>query len=63
MMAIFSYGFPTAVDNFLKAKCQLDTLSNYETLIQVAAETGYVTPNDLETLKVWRKSPDKWNVE
>lgn len=63
MTAIFTYGFPAAVDNFLKAKCQLDTLSNYETLIEVAAETGYITKNDLETLKVWRQAPDKWNSE
>lgn len=62
MAAIFTYGFPAAVDNFLNSKCQLDTLSNYEALIQVAAETGYVTPNDLEALKIWRQAPDKWNA-
>jgi orotate phosphoribosyltransferase len=63
MAAIFTYGFPSAVDNFLKAICQLDTLSNYEALIQVASETGYVTPTDLDTLKVWRQAPDKWNAD
>jgi orotate phosphoribosyltransferase len=62
MTAIFSYGFPAAVDNFLKATCQLDTLSNYEALIQVASETGYVTPSDLDTLRIWRQAPDKWNA-
>lgn len=63
MTAIFTYGFPVAVDNFLKAACQLDTLSNYETLIQVASETGYVSSSDIETLKIWRQAPDKWNKE
>jgi orotate phosphoribosyltransferase len=63
MTAIFTYGFPAAVDNFLKAKCQLNTLSNYETLVEVASETGYVTKNDLDTLRVWRQAPDKWNSE
>ncbi|MBN1951993.1 MAG: orotate phosphoribosyltransferase [Bacteroidales bacterium] len=60
MLAIFSYGFPKAVDNFSEAKCQIDTLSNYETLIQIASETGYVSENEIETLREWRKSPDTW---
>jgi orotate phosphoribosyltransferase len=63
MIAIFSYGFSAAVDNFLREACQLDTLSNYETLIQIASESGYVSKNDLETLKVWRQAPDKWNSD
>jgi orotate phosphoribosyltransferase len=61
MTAIFSYGFPDAVDNFLKAGCRLDTLSNYEILIQLAAETGYVTADDIQTLKNWRTAPHLWN--
>ncbi len=63
MTAIFSYGFPAAVDNFLKGVVQLDTLSNYSALIQVASETGYITSDDMETLKAWRKAPEKWNAE
>nr|MBC8146473.1 orotate phosphoribosyltransferase [Bacteroidota bacterium] len=39
MVAIFTYGFDTAEDNFKKAKCKLFTLSNYETLIKQALET------------------------
>ncbi len=60
MTAIFSYGFPDAVDNFLKAQCKLDTLSNYEILVQIAAETGYVTKDELDTLREWRKAPQLW---
>jgi orotate phosphoribosyltransferase len=60
MVAIFSYGFPDAVENFLNAGCNLDTLSNYEILIQIAAESGYVTNEELGTLKEWRKSPQIW---
>jgi orotate phosphoribosyltransferase len=60
MVAIFSYGFPDAVDNFLKAGCNMDTLSNYETLIQIAVESGYVTKDELDTLKEWRKAPNLW---
>jgi len=63
MVAIFTYGFQTAVDNFLKAQCRLDTLSNYETLIETAINKGYVSDKELDTLKEWRKTPDKWGKE
>lgn len=60
MIAIFTYGFSTAVDNFLNAKCPLNTLSNYEILIEAAIKSGYVSEKELDTLKEWRKNPDKW---
>ena len=60
MVAIFTYGFPSAVENFLNAGCKLDTLSNYDTLVETAVETGYVSSTNLETLKIWRKAPDTW---
>lgn len=61
MVAIFTYGFPTAEDNFAQAACVLDTLSNYETLIDIAVEDQYILSDDLSTLKEWRNAPDKWN--
>lgn len=60
MLAIFSYGFQKAVDNFHKNDCILDTLSNYEALIEEAAKSGYVKESDVEVLKQWRTSPDTW---
>ncbi|MBN2484840.1 MAG: orotate phosphoribosyltransferase [Bacteroidales bacterium] len=60
MVAVFTYGFQTAVDNFSKNNCRLDTLSNYEVLIEHATETGYVKPSQVEILKEWRKSPATW---
>ncbi|MEG2759219.1 MAG: orotate phosphoribosyltransferase, partial [Rikenellaceae bacterium] len=61
MVAIFTYGFPLSVENFAKASCALDTLSNYETLIDIAVKENYIISSDLETLKDWRKAPEKWN--
>ncbi len=63
MVAIFTYGFSDAVDNFSKAQCKIDTLSNYETLIRIAVESGYVTTNELDTLKEWRKAPHLWKQQ
>lgn len=61
MVAIFTYGFPTAAANFEKAGVALDTLSDYNTLIELATEQGYVKPEEVETLREWRKAPDVWN--
>lgn len=60
MAAIFTYGFQTAVENFERAGVQLDTLSNYNTLIELAVEQNYIQPDQLETLRHWRKAPDTW---
>ena len=60
MVAIFTYGFPTAEQNFTNAGVKLDTLSNYNTMIEMAIEQGYVHPDELETLKEWRRDPASW---
>ena len=61
MVAIFTYGFPTATANFEKAGVELETLPNYNTLSELAAEQNYIKPEEMETLREWRKSPDTWN--
>jgi orotate phosphoribosyltransferase len=60
MAAIFTYGFPHAVNNFSKNNCKLDTLSNYEILLEHALESNYIKTEDLEILREWRKAPDTW---
>jgi orotate phosphoribosyltransferase len=62
MLAIFTYGFSTAADNFEKANCQLITLSNYNALLELSLETGYISASQTETLKSWRQAPDKWGI-
>jgi orotate phosphoribosyltransferase len=61
MAAIFSYGFPKAEQNFIDAHCVLYTLSSYDTLIELALETGYISDHHLQTLHEWRKAPETWN--
>ncbi|MGQ1785874.1 orotate phosphoribosyltransferase [Saccharicrinis sp. GN24d3] len=60
MAAIFTYGFQTAVDNFTEKVVKLNTLSDYQTLIAVAAQTGYVSTDDVKTLSSWRNDPAHW---
>ena len=60
MMAIFTYGFETAENNFKEKNIELTTLSNYKELLKEALNTGYITENQVETLNNWRKQPAEW---
>jgi len=60
MLAIFTYGFHVAEDNFAAAGVEYETLSNYEVLIKVAVESGYVSVDDLNALTDWRENPANW---
>ena len=42
MVASFTYGFPVAEEAFREAGVKLITLSNYDAVIEQAAETGYI---------------------
>jgi orotate phosphoribosyltransferase len=63
MVAIFSYGFAISEENFKKAKIELSTLSNYESLLQLAIEKNYINEEELQTLQEWRVIPDRWMQE
>ncbi|MBQ9077818.1 MAG: orotate phosphoribosyltransferase [Muribaculaceae bacterium] len=60
MAAIFTYGFPVAEKSFRDAGVKLYTLSNYNAMLEAALETNYIKPEDIETLKEWRKDPSIW---
>jgi orotate phosphoribosyltransferase len=60
MVAIFTYNFPLATKNFEKAGLKLSTLSNYQTLIDLALETGEIREGDIDSLQSWRENPSEW---
>jgi orotate phosphoribosyltransferase len=60
MIAIFTYGFDIAKENFEKANVELTTLSDYNALLEQGNDTNYISEKDLETLHSWRESPSKW---
>lgn len=62
MAASYTYGFPVAEEAFAKAGVRLVTLCDYDHTTEIAAETGYIRPEDLSVLKQWRKAPDKWQA-
>lgn len=62
MVASHTYGFPVAEEAFREAGIELFTLTDYDHIIAEAVETGYVSEDDVELLKEWRKSPETWGI-
>ncbi|MCF6167901.1 orotate phosphoribosyltransferase [Lutibacter sp.] len=60
MVAIFSYGFDVAVNNFKAANVKLNTLSDYNHLLEQSIDSNYISQNELDTLQQWRENPSKW---
>ena len=62
MVAIFSYGFDVARTNFETAQVELNTLSNYENLLEQALDTKYITSKEQDILALWNANPSEWNA-
>jgi orotate phosphoribosyltransferase len=60
MAAIFTYGFEISEKAFQEAQLPLLTLSNYNSLIEIAVEKQIIDPRDLESLKIWSQNPSQW---
>lgn len=63
LVSIFTYGLDQAEENFKAAKCRFATLSNYNTLIEYAAEHSFIAQNDVDLLAKWRRNPADWGKE
>ena len=62
MVAIFSYQFQLAENNFRDAGVELVTLGNYSVLIEQAEKSGFISPEKSQTLREWRKDPGNWTA-
>ncbi|TYA84050.1 orotate phosphoribosyltransferase [Seonamhaeicola marinus] len=62
MIAIFTYGFEIAAKNFEEEHIELQTLSNYDSLLKQALDTNYITEDQLKTLSEWNINPSEWNA-
>jgi len=54
-LAIFSYGFPQAVDAFAAANVPLLTLTSLPAVLAAAQQTGYFTWEAVATIENWRQ--------
>ena len=62
MVAIFTYGFEAALENFKKKQIELYTLSDYENLLVIAERSNYISAEENNLLSEWRKRPDTWQA-
>ena len=60
MVASYTYGFPVAEEAFGNAGVKLVTISDSAHVVEVAAATGYIKPEDVAVLHEWRKDPGNW---
>lgn len=60
LTAIFNYEFPMAVKRLRDENISLIPLVNYSSMLEVALETEYIRPEDIDTLQEWRKDPANW---
>ena len=60
MVSIFTYGFPIAKEMFQKTGIDYYPLTDYPTLIQLAAEKQIISSDQLEILLKWQTDPSGW---
>jgi orotate phosphoribosyltransferase len=61
MVAIFTYGLPIAEKEFKKAACELQTLSNYNVILEQAKKSEYISQGQIEQLELWKRDPEEWS--
>jgi orotate phosphoribosyltransferase len=61
VIAIFQYGLPKANAAFMASGCPFKTLTDFETVIQVAAEKKMIKPFHLDILSNWSADPVAWS--
>ncbi|PMC38372.1 orotate phosphoribosyltransferase [Bacillus sp. UMB0899] len=62
IVSIFTYDLALGKSRLSEANIKSHSLCDYDTLVEVAAEEGYVTEQDINKLKMWRENPssEKW---
>ena len=60
VIVIFDYQFSTAAKALKRAKLPIITLTNFETMIDVAMDSKTITQADADTLQQWHSDPENW---
>lgn len=60
MVAIFTYGFETAEQNFKKEGIELVCLSDFNHLLEEALRNKFIDQTQLTHIKAWRFDPANW---
>ncbi len=60
VIAIFTYGFPTTYEMFKEQGVALHTLTDFDTLLDVAKEKGMITQEQFEKVLEYKADPQGW---
>ncbi|MBQ2896764.1 MAG: orotate phosphoribosyltransferase [Clostridia bacterium] len=55
--SIFTYGMQKGIDRLREANVKNVSLTNFDVIAEVAAETGYIKPEDIQKLIAFRNNP------
>jgi len=57
IVSIFTYGMKKGLDNLAKANIKNVSLTNFDTLVQVAVKEGFIEEKDVKRLLKFRENP------
>lgn len=60
LISIFNYNFDEASEAFSKTQCPEYALSDYNTLLKMALDSGEINNEELQSLNLWRDNPRQW---
>ena len=61
MLSIFSYNFDFANKKFIDQKININSLADYNTLVEVIESNGSLEYEEITRLKKWREDPENWS--
>ena len=64
IVSIFTYGMKRGLDALAEAKVKNASLTDFDTLVNIAVKTGYIKPQDAPKLLCFRDNPsdEKWRT-
>jgi orotate phosphoribosyltransferase len=62
LVALFTYGFSNAAERFANEGIPVFTLTNFDTLCEVAAAEGYIGEDDIASIKAFAQNPSEWGA-
>lgn len=63
VLAIISYGFAEAVESFDQENLSLHTLTNFDTLLNLARDRGEIRDEHVNLIHSWFENPRAWGRE
>ena len=62
-VVIFDYQFSQAAKALKRAKLPVITLTNFETMLDVATDSGRISAADADALQQWHSDPENWTPD